>query len=135
MRVVLDTNIVVSFLLSQGKTISTIFEAWQKSRFVLLISDEIVLEIKQVLQRFVQQNLLTEKEGGALLRRIKKEGELIVTSSQVKISKDKEDNKFLACAKDGKAEYLVTGDKKHLLNLRKISKTKIINPKEFLNLL
>ncbi len=132
MRVVIDTNIIVSFLLTKGSTISAIFKAWEENKFTLLISDEIFIEIKQVLQRFVSKNLLVEKEGKALLRRIKKDSELVITSSRLNVSVDKKDNKLLVCAKDAHAHYLVTGDKKHLLLLKKIGKTQIISPKEFM---
>lgn len=131
MRVVLDTNIIISFLLTKGATISLIFEAWDRSLFVLLVSHEIVLEIRQVLQRFVRKNLILQNEGEALLRRIKKDSESIITTSHIALSKDKKDNKLLTCAKDGEADYLVTGDKKHLLTLKNIGKTRIISPSEF----
>lgn len=135
MRVVLDTNIIVSFLLTKGQTISTIFSAWEKSKFIFLLSDEIFLEVRQVLQRFVSQNLISEKEGRALMRRLKQDCELVITKSNLKLSRDKKDNKLLECAKDGEASYLVTGDKKHLLSLKKIGKTKIISPGEFIRII
>ncbi len=94
-----------------------------------------MLEIKQVLRRFIEKNIISEKEGEALLRRIKKDSELTITSSQINLSRDKNDNKLLICAKDGDADYLVTGDKKHLLTLKKIGKTKIISAKTFTDLL
>lgn len=97
----------------------------------MLVSHEIVLEIRQVLQRFVRKNLILQNEGEALLRRIKKDSESIITTSHIALSKDKKDNKLLTCAKDGEADYLVTGDKKHLLTLKNIGKTRIISPSEF----
>ena len=135
MRAVLDSNIIISFLLSKGQTISAIFSAWEKSKFIFLISDEIFLEVRQVLQRFISQGLISENEGIALLRRLKKDCELVIGKSIIKLAKDKKDNKFLECVKDGEADYLVTGDKKHLLLLKKIGKAKIIPPSEFIRIL
>ena len=133
MRVVLDTNIIISFLLTKGATIFSIFEAWERSQFILLVSEEIVLEIRQVLQRFVTKKLISQSEGEALLRRIKKDAELIITTSQTELSKDKKDNKLLVCTEDGKADYLVTGDKRHLIPLKKLGSAKIISPKKFVH--
>lgn len=135
MRVIVDTNIIVSFLLTRGETVSSIFDSWQKKRFILSVSEEILLEVKQVLERFVWKNLIPFERVQALVRRLNKETELVGVQSVVKVTKKRSDNRFLACAKDGKADYLVTGDKKHLLPLKKFGKTKIISPKEFVKIL
>lgn len=45
----------------------------------------------------------------------------------------KDDNRILECAISAKADYLITGDKKHILPLRKVGKTMIVSPAEFLN--
>jgi len=135
MRIVLDTNILISFLLTRGETLSSIFDAWETKKFTLLISEEIFLEVRQVLTRFVDKNLISGKEAQALFRRLKKEAKLIEVESIVRVSKDRSDNRFLACAKDGRAGYLVSGDKKHLLPLKKFAKTKIVSPREFVKIL
>jgi len=135
MRVVLDTNILVSFLLTRGEAVSSIFNGWEKGQFILLASEEILLEVKQALEKFVRSNLIPGERAQALLRRIRKETRMVVIQTVVKIAKKRSDNRFLACAKDGRADYLVTGDKKHLLPLKKFGKTKIISAKEFVKIL
>lgn len=45
----------------------------------------------------------------------------------------KDDNRILECAMSAKADYLITGDKKHILPLGEVGKTRIISPAEFLN--
>lgn len=135
MRVVLDTNIIVSFLLTGGLTISDIFKLWHKRQFALLISEEILLEVKQILTRFINKNFISPNQAQTLIRRLKKNAELITVTSIVTAVKDKSDNRFLACAMDGKADYLVTGDKKHLLPLDKFGQTKIISPKDLVNII
>jgi len=47
---------------------------------------------------------------------------------------DPDDNQILACALEGKAEFLVTGDH-HLLKLRRVQETRIVTPREFLAIL
>lgn len=132
MRVVLDANILVSFLLTSGPTISQIMTFWRQNKFTLLTTDEILTEIKQVLARFVAAKLIKEEAALALLTRLEKDGQLVQSLAQVTASPDKKDNRYLAAAKDGQADYLVTGDKKHLLALKQFGGIKIISPKEFL---
>lgn len=134
MRTVLDANILISFLLTKGPTISQILNYWEQKKFILLVSEEILLEIYQVLERMVDANSIKSKEASALYRRLKQEGELVSTLSQIALSPEKKDNRYLELSLDGEANYLVTGDKKHLLKLKKINKTKIISPKEFINI-
>lgn len=132
MKVVFDANLFVSFLLTRGETIASIFDLWEEEKFTCLVTEEIILEITQVIERFIAKRLISGEDGFALIRRLKKNTKLVVSFSKVNISSDKKDNRYLACALDGKADYLITGDEKHLLSLRKFGQTKIISPKEFL---
>lgn len=131
MKVVIDTNVIVSFLLTGGETISSIFDYWEKETFTLLISDGILLEISQVLGRLESKGQVDNFAAMSLLRKLQKDTERVKVSSRVNFSPDKKDNRYLACAKDGQANFLVTGDKKHLLRFRKSEQTKIVSPAEF----
>lgn len=135
MRVVLDANVLVSFLLTCGPTISGILKGWENKKFTLLVSKEIILEVEEVLARFVAGGLIKAWSAEALMRRLKKDSKIVAIFSQVTTSPNKKDNRYLACARDGKANYLVTGDKKHLLPLRRFYITKIISPREFVEIL
>jgi len=135
MRVVIDANIFVSFLLTGGETISSLVDFWEERKFTLLSSKEILAEIRETTRQFFKKGLIEEKEVGELLWRLENDAEEVVVHSCVSVSPDKKDNRYLACALDGEADYLITGDKKHLLALEKIGKTKIISPKEFKNIL
>ncbi|MBI3342653.1 putative toxin-antitoxin system toxin component, PIN family, partial [Candidatus Gottesmanbacteria bacterium] len=114
MRVIIDANVIVSFLLSKGDTVSFIFNAWENETFDVLMSSNIFLELDDVIDRATR---LT-KEGidplmaEAMNRRLRKNTIRIPVVSNVHLSKDGKDNKYLACAKDGAADYLITGDKK-----------------------
>ncbi|MBI5621012.1 putative toxin-antitoxin system toxin component, PIN family [Candidatus Gottesmanbacteria bacterium] len=133
MRVIIDANVVVSFLLSKGDTVSFIFDAWENETFEVLTSLDILTELDDVIDRAVR----VTKEGVdpmiavAMKRRLRKNTTRIPVVSIVSTSKDKKDNRYLACAKDGAADYLITGDKKHLLSLKKYGTTRIVSPKEF----
>ena len=133
MRVVIDAYVIVSFLLSKVDTVSYIFDAWENETFEALMSVDILTELEDVLDRTTR---LTKEEidpliVAAMKRRLRKNTVRIPTVSRVKVSKDDKDNRYLVCAKDGEADYLITGDKKHLLHLKKFGITRIVSPKEF----
>ncbi len=59
--------------------------------------------------------------------------EIVEVSSHIKaVSYPDEDNRVLECAVDGKADFIVTGDTKHILPLKKYGGIKILSPSEFL---
>lgn len=135
MRVVLDTNIYVSFILTGGETLSSLFHAWQEREFEVLTSEEIVSEMEAVLDRFLKRGAITEDAEKEAIWRLNHDGRRIDVTSHINRSKDVKDNRYLACAKDGVADYLITGDKKHLLKLKTFGSTQIVSPKEFVEIL
>lgn len=134
MRVIFDTNIVISFILTRGETIASLFSAWEDKQFILLISDDIMAEIEIVIYRFLQRKIITQEVAREILWRLKHDAIHVAITSKVIESKNHKDNRYLACAKDGKADYLTTGDTKHLLPLETFGKTRILTPKEFVKL-
>lgn len=135
MRVVIDANIYVSFILAGGDTISSLFNAWQAHEFEVLSSQDITAEVKEVCDRFLKRGILTEDAVKETMWRLNHDSRHIEIVSWVTWSKDVKDNKYLACAKDGEADFLITGDKKHLLSLKTFGTTKIVSPKEFVEIL
>lgn len=135
MRVILDANIYISFIFSGGETVSSLFAAWEERLFIVLVSDEIIAEVKDICDRFFKRGLLTEEVVSETIWRLNHESVRVKAISRVNRSKDTKDNKYLVCAKDGQADYLVTGDKKHLLSLKKFGTTRIVSPKEFVEVL
>lgn len=133
MRVVLDTNIILSFLLTRGETISSIFEAWDEGKFELLISEGIFQGIKRVLKYPKIKRLIKKFEADALLEKIKIQAVFIRVTEKLQVAPDKKDNKFLDCAVEGEADFIVTGDISHLLSLKEFRGIKIIKPRQFLS--
>ena len=109
MRVVLDTNTLISALLFHG-TASRLVALWQSGRFTLLVSRAILEEYLRVLAypkfRLTDQDIrgLVEEEVLPYVVTVRVRLRLSV------VRRDPEDNKFLECAVAGRAEYLVTGD-------------------------
>ena len=135
MKVIFDANIIIGFLLTKGHIVSSIFDYWEGDAFTLIISDDILEEYTQILKRLIDQGIINKYSANALLRKILKKARKIKVVSKLKISLDKKDNRYLECAKDGKADYLVTRNKNHLLSLRKFKYTAIISAGKLLELL
>ena len=130
LRVVLDTNLLVSYLLTQGKTISHIIDYWEQGDIIVLVSPLIVEELAEVIVRPLRcQHMKADPE--ALINLIATEAEY--TSGELALpgtSRDPKDDKFLACAVEGKADYLVTGDA-DLLDLGSIQGIPIVRAFDF----
>jgi len=129
-RVVLDANVIVSFLLTRGETISSIFYSWDKEKIDLLISEEIFEEIETVLEYEKIKKLINPWEKAALLEKLKLQATFIKVKTKLDVLSDQKDNKYLECAVDGWADFIVSGDK-HLLNLKEYKWIKVLTPREF----
>lgn len=128
MRVVIDTSIfIASFWEGRSRTA---VELWKKGKITLCASEAILKEYFYIIPRFNRLN----KEAGELLSLFKarKNIEMITPSKRLKVVKeDPVDNKFLECAVEAKAEYIISADK-HLRNLRKYQGVRIVSSGSFL---
>lgn len=130
-RVVIDTNVVVSAHLNRQGTSALIFRLALAGEFTWCISDPILKEYEDVLRRpkfALPPALITQS-----LKRIRKINKKIKSYKTVTASPDEADNRFLECAEQAKAEYLVTGNIKHFPKQWKT--TKIVTPREFLEII
>lgn len=137
MRVVLDTNVFVSMLLRPGDTFLSLIDFLDQQATVLY-STETVHELGTVLAQERFSKYTNDDEITALVRWIFEAGEWISFTDQndtytgnYASSRDPKDDKFLALAIVGKADYLVSGDK-DLLVLGRIGETPILSPTAFL---
>ena len=136
LRVVLDTNVVISGLISPKGPPAGIRKALKAGRFVLITSQAINEEILDVMDR----PRLRDKYGLAdhmfdIAFILWEQAEVITKLPPVKASKDSDDDKFLAAALGGLAHYLVTGDIKDLLSLGERQGIRIVSPEQFLTIL
>ena len=130
-RIVVDTNVIVSGLLFGGIP-GKIIEAIQQNDAQLLITGEIVNEYIKVLS--YQKFELNEDDINYLLYQILiPHSEIVPIPNQegVIIHQDPSDDKFLLCSSKGEADYLVSGDA-HLTSLGKYQETIIVTPLEFI---
>jgi putative PIN family toxin of toxin-antitoxin system len=137
MKVVLDANIYVSSLISTQGNPKRIFERWDQNQFDVLVSASIIDEIGRVLRypRIVKRH---GQDAGTIQRFLEllSSQALIVEPAIVLdvIKEDESDNRYLECAVEGKARYIISGDK-HLLDLGEYQGIVILPPAAFVTLL
>ena len=129
MRVVIDTNIMVSAYL--GGALKLIIVSWKSGKFTLVVSDAIADEYSEVLQRPKFQIEQTELDDFFALLLDKAEFVIPVENINV-IKDDPSDNKFIEAAISAKAKFIVSGDN-HLLELKSFKDIPIITAKDFIN--
>ena len=131
-RVVLDTNVVISALIKPGSIPESVFEiTLSHPRVQLCLSKDIVGEYKTVLSYGKFKKYLHKDNIAQALRAIRQSA-LLIESRKADIPKlaDPDDEKFLACAVTARAAYLITGNTKHFPQLS-FERTRIITPREF----
>jgi putative PIN family toxin of toxin-antitoxin system len=100
-----------------------------RGEILLLTSIPLLKELEIVLDRKFKLNIQLLKD---IIEEIKEVAEVVEVSSHINaISYPDDDNRGLECAVDGKAEFIVTGDTKHILPLKEFRGIKILSPSEF----
>jgi putative PIN family toxin of toxin-antitoxin system len=135
MRVVLDTNILLSALINRHGIPAQLIVAWRERRYDLLTSTEQLLELGGVARRPVLRARIIPSTVGRLIRDLRKLAEVLTRLPEVERSADPADNFLLAMAEAGAADYLVSGDRRGVLDLSTHGVTQIIKAREFLTVL
>lgn len=129
-KVILDTNLWISFLISKNYSF---LDSYVKSGKVKLIfSKELFYEFITVIERPKFAKFFTPKDIKKLISYIDKFGTLYQVSSDIKACRDLKDNFLLNLAIDSNADYLITGDS-DLLDLKIIHNTRIITIRDLEN--
>jgi putative PIN family toxin of toxin-antitoxin system len=130
-KVVLDTNVIISALLFGGNP-DKILNLANEGVIKLIISPFILEETAMVLQ---QRFNWLEGEIQAVLAAIQEIAVVVQPKIKLSIIKEKDpDNRILECAISGKADFIVSGDTKHILPLKEYQGIRILSPAEFLAL-
>jgi uncharacterized protein len=128
MRIILDTNLWISFLISNryGQLDSHLIDG----KCTLLFSQELLEEFVAVAKRPKLKKFISRDDLEDLLETIYEVADFVEVTSDVNICRDPKDNFLLSLAMDGRADYLLTGDN-DLLDLEEIDGTKIIKIADF----
>jgi len=129
LKIVLDTNVYVSALIFSGIP-DEIIDLVREDRLELLVSPSILLELGRILR---EKFNFPRKEVFYALSEIRRIATVVTPNKKVNIVKDDDaDNRVLECAIEGRAHYIITGDKKHLRSLGKCQDINILLPSEFI---
>ncbi len=131
LRVVLDTNALVSALLFGGEP-GRIVSLWQKGRIVPLVSRDVLLEYVRVLG-YPKFALDPQDIRGLIEEYVLPFAEMVAVAKTPRVVReDPGDDKFLALVVASRADFLVSGDK-HLLALVNYHGVDIVTPRQFLD--
>jgi putative PIN family toxin of toxin-antitoxin system len=137
MKVVVDTNVVVSHYLTPAAVAARVLHAWRAQRFELVTSEAILQEVARVLAypHLRARHQMDEPEIAQVIENFRDLALLVEPpASPTVITDDPSDNIFLACAVAGGAAVIVSGDR-HLLTLGQYEGIPILRPAAFLALL
>lgn len=134
MRVVLDTNVIVSGLLWKGLP-GTIFELIDRQKITICLTPNILWEVDKVLrypklrQKLESVDLTPEEVTGYLMQVAETHPDLHIRHKLL----DRSDEIILAAALTAKVDFLITGNKKHFRSVEpELLRVKIVTPREFL---
>jgi putative PIN family toxin of toxin-antitoxin system len=131
-RVVLDTNVLISGVIASGYS-ARILDSARKEEIKLVTSVHMLEEFSDVVsrRRIVRKYPEVTENAETLLDFFRAFAEIVSGFPEGdQISRDRDDDFVLACAVDGKVDYIVSGDP-HLLDLKSFKKIPILSPREF----
>ena len=135
MRVVLDTNVLVSALLVQTSKPAQVLTAWRRGGFELLTCEIQLAEIREVTRRPALRALIRPALAGELVNQLRNMAMWIDALPPVDRSPDPFDNFLLSLAQGGQADILVSGDKRGVLALKSHGTCRIMTTRQFVSLL
>jgi putative PIN family toxin of toxin-antitoxin system len=136
-RAVLDANVLVSAILSPKGIPAKVLTAWQAEQFHLVLSEAVLDEIDRVLRypRIARRHRWSEEQLQGFLEDLAHLAIMTPGAAYLKvIAEDPPDDRYLECAIEGEAEYIVSGDQ-HLLALGEYRGIRILTPRAFLDVL
>lgn len=130
-KLVIDTNIFVSALLFKNSLPFKVVK-WGETDGIILFSEATFAELKEVLSRKKFDKYITTEEREIFLIKLISSTQKIIIERNITACRDEKDNKFLEVTVNGKADFIVTGDR-DLLVLNPFENIMIITPDNFLN--
>lgn len=131
-KIVLDTNILISSLLFKGE-LAGVVDLWKKGKIIPIISRDTFDEFNTVLE-YPKFSLTTQEMKVIIEEEVLPFFEVIEVTDKIKgVCRDADDDKFIGCAVAASADFLVTGDK-DLLDIGRHRSVKILSASELLRM-
>jgi len=136
MRIVLDTNVIISATLIRGGHEDQILRLWRRGGFDLVLSPQILEELGRALfyEKLQRARWMSRAQVVELLQLLAQASVLVPGRLKIEVSRDAEDDKFIVAAVEARAPFLVTGDR-DLLALESYRHVRIVRPTEFLGVI
>ena len=136
MRAVLDTNVIVSAVLVSGGNERRILDAWRLGAFDLVVSPALLEELARVLAypKIRSARWITDAEVEELVETLAEGSIVVAGTGRERASRDPGDDMVITAAFEGRADWLVTGDR-NLLVLESYRRIRIVRPAEFVRIL
>lgn len=132
MRLVVDTNVLISALLAERSLPAQLVLLWRQGRFCLLTSAEQLDELARVTRYPKIRERLRPALAGRLVNDLREIAVLVDNLPAVTACADPDDNYLLAMAEAAHADFLLTGDKHDLLGMQRHKSTRIVSVRKFL---
>ena len=132
MRILLDTNILVGALITKGTPPDQLYQRWLRGEFDLVTSVVQLAEIVNVLTRPRLRRFIRAREAEAIVGNIHTRALVLHELPSVNLSPDPADNPILATAIAGRADLVVSGDRKHVLALEEVRGIPIVTARNAL---
>lgn len=134
MRLVLDTNVLLTAMMSPSSTSAQILSFWRDRKIAVLTGAEQIEEVARVTRYPKIRARLLPALAGRLVNRLRDVAIVVEKLPALDLSPDPDDNYLLALAEVGQAQFLVTGDKQ-LLRPKRHKSTRIVTPEALIELL
>jgi putative PIN family toxin of toxin-antitoxin system len=137
-RAVLDTSVLISALIGPNGPPGAVLDAAERGVFALCLSPAILAETLDVLTRdgkFLARYRIDGARAAGFCDGLLQTAELVTELPDLTgaVALDPKDDVIVATAVAAKADYLVTGDRRHLLPLGTYEGIRIVEPRAFLN--
>lgn len=132
MRVILDTNVLLSALISPHGTADQLYQAWRTGRFTLLTSEVQLEEFRRASRHERIRPILESAAAGTVVNELRELAVLLNELPKITISADPFDDFLFAMARAGRADYLVSGDRAGVLAIGQFEATRIVNVRQML---
>ena len=133
-RAVIDTSVLIRYLIEPSAAIKELIEKrWLGTELQMVTAPDLIAELENVLGRAYIQTLIRPEEGEAILDAITLKADVLPPLGPVPAyTRDPKDDKFIACALAGDANYVISEDK-DMLVLAVVGDVRIVTPYDFLH--
>ena len=134
MRVVVDTNILISALINPAGVPFTLYNLWNQKQFDLVTSTWQIEEVRDVTRRPHLKDDFKPHTAGRMINELRKSAFVLDELPEVDYSPDPKDNPVLVSGIAGQVQYIVSGDKRDMLELETVQGIPIVTARRFVGL-